>query len=342
MSLSHQRASIQVPAKAIPVPSTVSPEAQAFLALPQPLPRAWPADLSDKEALARTFEGWAAEIESSEPVLKQMSAAIFGTVVQDCGATTVEHVMLGDVSVYIATPEGVTDDDPRTLLAIHGAWVFGTGEFSRLGALYMAAAHGVRTWVIDYRMPPLHPYPVPLNDCIAAYTAMLEKYGAENVAISGTSGGGNLGLALLLRARDEGIPMPVAAIINTPYADMTHAGDSYQTLAGIDITYAPADLDVVRRVYLNGHDLLDPYVSPVYGNYTADFPPVMLTTGTRDFLLSETCRVHRRLLAAGVEAELHCWEGAQHLHFGSIAPEDFERAAAAKRFLDVRWDKGRG
>ncbi|MET7540310.1 alpha/beta hydrolase fold domain-containing protein [Streptomyces sp. NPDC005507] len=342
MTTSSEFVPTQVPARAIPVPSTVSPEAQAFLALPQPLPRAWPEDLSDKDALAKVYDEWAAEIESSEQALKHMSAGLLGTVVQDYGATTVEHVLLGGVSVYIATPEGVTDEDPRTLLAIHGAWVFGTGEFSRLGALYMAVAHGVRTWVVDYRMPPHHPYPVPLNDCMAAYSAMLEKYGPENVAISGTSGGGNLGLALLLRAHDEGIPMPVAAVINTPYADVTHAGDTYQTLHGIDISYAPGDLDLTRLVYLDGHDPLDPYVSPVYGNYSEDFPPVMLTTGTRDFLLSETCRVHRRLLASGVEAELHCWEAAQHLHFGASAPEDFERATTAKRFLDARWGKARG
>lgn len=333
MTISSERASLHVPSRTIPVPTTVSPEAQAILALPPPPPPGtWPEDLSDKQAVAEVMAGWDDSALRAWP--EPISAMLFGTAMQDLGNTTVEHVMLGDVSVYIATPEGVTDDDPRSILAIHGAWIFGAGEFSRLGAMYTAVANGVRTWAVDYRMPPLHPYPVPLNDCMVAYNAMLENYGAENLAVIGASAGGNMGLALLLRSADEGLPMPAAAVFHSPMADCTNAGDTHQTL---EMWSTPDFLDGVVRIYLDGHDPLDPYVSPIYGNYSDEFPPAMLTTGTRDVLLSDTCRVHRRLLQAGVEAELHCWEAAPHSFFAAYAPEEFERAATTRRFLDAHW-----
>ncbi|MET8406217.1 alpha/beta hydrolase fold domain-containing protein [Streptomyces sp900116325] len=264
------------------------------------------------------------------------AATNFGVAAVDISGVHVEHVMLGDVSVYIATPEGVTEADPRVYMTIHGTWIQAGGEVSRVGAAQTAKTLGVRTWAVDYRMPPFHPYPVPLNDCVEAYKALLEKYQPGDIAIGGTSGGGNLALALMLRAHEEGLPMPAAAVINTPYADLAHVGDTFETMEGIDIDVTILGR-VVQPLYLDGHDPLDPLVSPILGTYTSEFPPMMLTTGTRDFLLSDTVRLHRLLLASGVEAELHVWEAAQHIFFGGFAPEDLERAVQARRFLDARW-----
>ncbi|MEU9918777.1 alpha/beta hydrolase fold domain-containing protein [Streptomyces sp. NPDC051001] len=342
MTADNDPSTLHVASRTIPVPSTVSPEARANLALRPIVGQAahgdyaessvWPSDLSDKEAVAAVLAVWE-DAWASNP--EQPAATNFGVAVQDIADVHVEHAMFGDVSVYIATPEGVSDADPRACMTIHGTWVQAGGEVSRVGAALTAKGLGVRTWAVDYRMPPFHPYPVPLNDCVDAYRAMLAQYQPGDIAIGGTSGGGNLALALLLRAHEERLPMPAAAVINTPYADLTHAGDTFKTLEGIDIDFS--DLHAVRELYLDGHDRLDPKVSPLYGDYTNEFPPIMLTTGTRDFLLSDTVRLHRRLLAAGVEAELHCWEAAQHVFFGGVAPEDLERVAQARRFLNARW-----
>lgn len=344
MTTDNASSILHVPSRDIPVPSTVSPEAGANLALRTIVGQSsngdfdfaevdiWPSDLSDKEAVAAVIAGWDVAWSNAPD---QPAATNFGVAVLDISDVHVEHVMFGDVSVYIATPEGVSDLDPRVYMTIHGTWIQAGGEVSRVGAAQTAKALGVRTWAVDYRMPPFYPYPVPLNDSVDAYKAILAKYQPGDVAIGGTSGGGNLALGLLLRAHEEGLPMPAAAVINTPYVDLTHIGDTFQTLKGIDIDVSV--LDVVQKLYLDGHDRLDPYVSPLYGNYTNEFPPIMLTTGTRDFLLSDTVRLHRRLLAAGVETELHCWEAAQHIFFGGVAPEDLERAEQARRFLDTRW-----
>ncbi|MDF9749596.1 alpha/beta hydrolase fold domain-containing protein [Arthrobacter sp. ES3-54] len=345
MTTIDDSSALHVPARDIPIPSTVSPEAAANLALRSMVGQssngdfdfsdlsAFPSDLSDKEAVAALLavwdQAWASNPESP-------AATNFGVAAVDISDVHVEHAKFGDVSVYIATPEGVTDADRRVYMTIHGSWIQAGGEVSRVGAAQTAKALGVRTWAVDYRMPPFHPYPTPLNDSVDAYKAILERYQPGNVAIGGTSGGGNLALALLLRAHSEGLPMPAAAVINTPYVDLAHVGDTFKTMEGIDIDVTVLGI-FTRPLYLDGHDPLDPYVSPILGTYTSDFPPIMLTTGTRDFLLSDTVRLHRKLLASGVEAELHVWEAAQHIFFGGLAPEDLERPAQARRFLDARW-----
>jgi epsilon-lactone hydrolase len=113
--------------------------------------------------------------------------------------------------------------------------------------------------------------------------------------------------------------------------DLTESGDSFQTVLGIDPVLRP--LMHVNRLYANGHDLAHPYLSPLFGDVTG-FPPTFLQTGTRDLFLSNTVRMHRKLRAAGVEAELHVFEAMPHGGFGGSAPEDKELTAEVRHFLD--------
>jgi acetyl esterase/lipase len=100
-------------------------------------------------------------------------------------------------------------------------------------------------------------------------------------------------------------------------SDVTKTGDSFQTNALIDNVLVSTDgfCDAAASFYANGHDLRDPMLSPVYGDL-GGFPPTILTTGTRDLLLSNTVRVHRKLRQAGIEAALHVYEGQSHAYFG--------------------------
>ena len=93
----------------------------------------------------------------------------------------------------------------------------------------------------------------------------------------------------------------------------------------------------VFRLYAGGRDLTDPYVSPLFGDFTKGFPPSLLTSGTRDMLLSDTVRMHRALLAAGVDAELHVWEAAAHAKFLGAAPEDADHARQIRSFVEKHW-----
>jgi acetyl esterase/lipase len=142
---------------------------------------------------------------------------------------------------------------------------------------------------------------------------------------------------MILRAKKENLALPAAIGSGTPMSDLTNAGDSFHTNAMLDnILVAPnSGCDAGARMYANGHDLKDPMLSPVYGDMTG-FPPTILTTGTRDLLLSSTVRVHRKLRQAGVEAVLQVYEGQSHAHYmrDASAPESREAFEEIARFFD--------
>ena len=124
--------------------------------------------------------------------------------------------------------------------------------------------------------------------------------------------------------------MPAALVLPTPMVDLTESGDTFHTLDGVHDLRGQLP---VNRLYANGHDLTDPYLSPLFADPTG-FPPTFLSSGTRDLFLSNTVRMHRKLLAAGVETELHVFEAMPHGGFNGSTPEHAELDAAINTFLD--------
>jgi acetyl esterase/lipase len=179
-------------------------------------------------------------------------------------------------------------------------------------------------------MPPDHPYPTPLDDCVAVYRALLDERAPEKIVVGGGSAGGNLVAAMLLRAKDEGLPMPAALVLFTPEIDLTESGDSFDTNAGVDYVLVNRLTDSIA-LYAGDHDLTHPYLSPIFGDVTG-FPPTFVQAGTRDLFLSNAVRFHRKLRDAGVDAELHVWEAMPHGGFFG-APEDAEMGVELRRFL---------
>jgi acetyl esterase/lipase len=114
------------------------------------------------------------------------------------------------------------------------------------------------------------------------------------------------------------LPMPAALVLLTPEIDLTESGDSFTTLAHVSVGLEP--LREVNLLYANGHDLHDPYLSPLFGDL-AGFPPTLVICGTRDLFLSNAVRIHRKLREAGVDADLHIFDGRPHAGFGN-APEE--------------------
>jgi acetyl esterase/lipase len=325
MTSAERSTKLVLPEREIPVPTSVSPEAQAALSMGRlgPPPRDYPAP--DDAA------GWKEYVAESDGFVRSM--------VGDPTATftgTIDERDIGPCPVYVITPEGVADTDQRVLLDIHGgAWVLGGGDLCKMTAIHQAVSIGARTWTVDYRMPPDHPFPVALDDCLAAYRVLLEERRPEEIIVGGASAGGNLAAALVLRARDEGLPLPVGVVINTGAFDLTGSGDTWQTNDGLDNVLS-ASAAPCMELYAGGRDLRDPYISPLFGDLRG-FPATILLTGTRDMLLSDNVRMHRALRAAGVEAELHVWEAAGHGGFLGMAPEDADRFAEARRFAENRW-----
>jgi acetyl esterase/lipase len=310
-----------VPARAIPVPRTISPEAQKFLAA----------------AVPRTGKvSWTQEtIAATDCLLAERTAALPQFFPAEIAAHRVSAAAL-----YEVTSKAVPKiNEARAILYLHGgAFVVGGGPLAAQTALPLAAKAACKVYAIDYRMPPQHPFPAALDDGLEAYRWVLERFKPQNVAVYGASAGGGLAAALILKARDSGLPLPGAVVLFTPEADLTESGDTFETNGIIDVVLQERLTDSIA-LYANGHDLKDPYLSPVFGDFNKGFPPTILISGTRDLFLSNTVILHRALRRAGVEAELHVFEAMPHGGF-SGAPEDAEILAEQIRFIDQHLGSG--
>jgi monoterpene epsilon-lactone hydrolase len=242
------------------------------------------------------------------------------------------------VPVYGVTPRGVAADDPRVYMDLHGgALLWGAGQSCALLGKIMASMVGARTWSVDYRMPPDHPYPAGVDDGVTAYRVLLGRTGPLNVILGGASAGGNLAAATVLRARDEGFPLPAGLVLSTPEIDLTESGDTFRTLLGID-TALTSSLMPANLLYAGGHELTEPYVSPLFGDFSPGFSPTWLQSGTRDLFLSNTVLMHRALRHAGIEAELHVFDAATHVTF-MAGPEAEDRTRESRNFVERQWNK---
>ena len=190
---------------------------------------------------------------------------------------------------------------------------------------------------VDYRMTPEAYFQAALDDAMTVYKEVLKTTNPKRVAVFGTSAGGALVLEMMLKAKELGLPMPGAIAPGTPMSDVTKTGDSFYTNEFVDnVLVSPNGFcDAATVVYAHGHDLRDPLLSPVYGDMHG-FPPTILSTGTRDLLLSNTVRVHRKLRAAGVEAQLEVYEGQSHAQYGrdDRVPETREAFGEITEFFD--------
>lgn len=320
--MSEPAPALDVPAQAIPIPSTISPQAQAFLASATRQLAAKGGNSSTQDLVAGA--------DAALKLLSSRASAFAG----ECETIELGH----GAKLYHVVPAGI--EPARRQLAyldIHGgAFVAGGGEMCRILAQLRAMDLGVQVWAVDYRLAPDHPYPAALDDCMAAYRHVLGHHEPSQLVAAGGSAGGNLVAAMLLRARDEGLPMPAGLIMMTPVVDMTGAGDTRMTNRFLDVTLYGGGGEGTRA-YIGGSDPLLPYLSPILGEFTRDWPPTLLSSGTRDLLLSDTVRMHRALRRAGVRAELHVAEAGPHGGFMGTAPEDLELIAECRRFCEECW-----
>ncbi|MCK9923958.1 alpha/beta hydrolase [Frankia sp. AgPm24] len=305
----------------VPVPTSVSEVARQFLAVPAAAAWSYPA-LDD-------VQGWLGFVESVDSTVRERLTGFDFPV-------AVEDTEIAGVRAYVIALPGTDTETTPIYLDLHGgALILGGGELCRTMSSVTAMTNGMITWGVDYRMPPLHPYPAALDDCLAVYREALKQRDPSEIFVGGGSAGGNLAVALLVRARQEGLPMPAALVLLTPEVDLTESGDTFHTNREFDNVLS--SLREVNLLYADGHDLSDPLLSPLFADLTG-FPPTFLQSGTRDLFLSNTVRLHRRLRAVGVDAELHVFEAMPHGGFGGASPEDLDLRAEMRRFLDRHRD----
>jgi epsilon-lactone hydrolase len=230
--------------------------------------------------------------------------------------TAVETVSAGGVPSEWVVAEDA-DPDLRLMFIHGGAFIAGTLDGYRHQVEALSRATGMAVLAIDYRLAPEHPYPAGLDDCVAAWTWMLAHGPAgegvsRDVFLAGDSAGGNLTMALLLRLRDEARRLPRAAAAFAPATDFTGTSPSMTERAHLDPAIDPATLPWVASLYItDGTPLTDPYVSPVYGDFTG-LPPFLVHAGEREVLHDDGKRVVEAARKAGVDACFKTLPGLIH------------------------------
>lgn len=306
----------------IPLPSTISPEAREYL-----ISAYQPREFVELPAI-EDKESWRAVLAGGDQYLAEFMKPRFAGNRAD-----VQKTVRGGVTVYEGEPATDIKAGPGVVLHIHGGgMVQGGGPITHHWAALQATHCGRFVVAPDFRNPPDHPFPAALDDCFAVYLDLLETFKPSEIVIDGGSGGGNIALALIMHIHRGGYAMPAALTLQSPEADATEAGDSFQVLADVDALLR-GGLKPQSRLYAGGRDLADLDISPLYSDFPKDFPPTWIQTGTRDLFLSNCVILHRALRRRNIEAELHVWEAMPHGGFNGTAPEDLEVALEFRHFV---------
>jgi epsilon-lactone hydrolase len=242
---------------------------------------------------------------------------------------TVTAAALGDVPTAEITVDGI---EPRhVVLYFHGGVYVMSDAFLAAG---LASQVGRRTHAkvisVDYRLAPEHPYPAAVDDTLAAYEALLQTGIAHSdIAFAGESAGGGLAIATLVNARDHGLPLPAAAYVMSPYADLTLAGTSMETRRAVDPLLSRELLQPRVTDYTAGQDAALGLISPIFADLSG-LPPLIIQAGTHEVLLDDAVRLAQQAVAADVEVTLDITPRVPHV-FQAYSPILDEATAALDR-----------
>ncbi len=247
----------------------------------------------------------------------------------DAGGVAAEWVQPGGLKV-----------PGKSILYLHGGgYMVGDPTLYRMFTWRLAQAACCRILAIDYRLAPEHPYPAAVEDALASYRWLLDQgHDGSDIALAGDSAGGNLVLVLLLRLREEGLPLPASAVCYSPWTDLTGSGGSVTLNARRDPMLPGHRLRESAHLYAPHMDHRDPMLSPVFADFRG-LPPLALFVGSTEVLLDDAVRVGDRARYAGVEVELTIAPAQPHVYpvLARFLPEGREAVAASDRFVLAHW-----
>jgi monoterpene epsilon-lactone hydrolase len=225
---------------------------------------------------------------------------------------TVTAAALGAVKTAEITIAGI---EPRhVVLYFHGG-VYVLGDAFLAADLASEVGRRTRATVIsvDYRLAPEHPYPAAVDDALAAYEALLRGgTAAADIAFAGESAGSGLAVATLVNARDHGLPLPAAAFLMSPYADLTLAGTTMDTKHEVDPLLSRELLQPRVTDYTAGQDAALGLISPIFADLSG-LAPLIIQAGTHEVLLDDAVRLARQAAIADVEVTLDITPGVPHV-----------------------------
>jgi epsilon-lactone hydrolase len=248
--------------------------------------------------------------------------------------TTITEVDAGGVTAEWTRAPGAATD--CVFLFIHGGgYIRGAVVANRVTAALISAASGATTLSTGYRLAPENPFPAAIDDVYNAYRWLLaQDIDPKRIVVGGISAGGGLTLSLLLKLKELGDPMPVAAVPMSAWTDLTQSGQSFVTNDDSDPSLSKGYLDATAAYYLNGADPRTPLASPYFGELDG-LPPLLIQVGTAEVLLDDSRLFAERAKAAGTEVTFEPWQDMIHgWHgFANVLPEARDAIASAGRFF---------
>jgi epsilon-lactone hydrolase len=246
----------------------------------------------------------------------------------------VTEVDAGGVPARWITVPGA--DAGRVLLYLHGGG-YQIGSFrshaelaSRLGR-----ASGRRVLLPEYRLAPEHPFPAAIDDALAVWRWLRSQPGASAsaLAVAGDSAGGGLAVAMMTALRDGGEDLPAAAVLISPWTDLSCSGASMTERVDDDPIFVPDTLRRLAAAYLAGADPRTPLASPLFARLDG-LPPLLIQVGTAELLLSDAEELAKSAAAAGVDVTVQAGEGLPHVYPAMLGvPEAAEATDQAGAFL---------
>jgi acetyl esterase/lipase len=248
--------------------------------------------------------------------------------------TTVARLTIGDVPAVRVTRPG-SRAGCHVLYLHGGGYCYGSILLYRDFVWRIAEAAEASVLCIDYRLAPEHPFPAAIEDATNAYRRLLSE-GADpkHLAVMGDSAGGGLTFGSLLKLRDEGVPLPAAAVALSPWTDLTMTSDSSRRNLNSDPMLSVGPARILASWYLAGADLKTPYASPLHGDLTG-LPPSLIQVGSDEILLDDAMHMAERLRAAGSSAEIEVWPRMPHVWqlYARIMPEAQQAVVRIGDFL---------
>ena len=301
----------------VPVPRTVSPEAQKSLARVV-------SDVATPETLQQRRE----HTDKWQAGVGELSKKLY--------PVNVASDTIAGVPVRVITPLNMAAEKrDRVLINLHGGG-FNSDSGSLSETIPIANLTGTKVVAVLYRLAPEHPFPAGLDDAVAVYKELLKTYQPRHIAIYGTSAGAILTAEVTVKLKALKLPLPGATGIFSGLGDFSRKGDSMAIYAlnGFAGHLDPPKPDAHDPEYVGSTDLKDPVLSPVYADL-AGFPPTLFITSGRDLLLSGTTILHRAYLRAGVDAQLVVFEALPHAFWNDpLLPESKEADQLMAAFFD--------